>query len=101
MLPIMRVNGLNKFPKVSKGGWFLMMDHFIFDLFCKTIICLPKECSFAPLDMCCKLGKPDEVFSSLVVPLHMESFKLGLGFTHGVVGTKVQFEFLDEKSEVR
>ena len=60
---------------------------------------MPKECSFAPLDVCCKLGEPNEVFSSLVILLHMESFKLGLGFAYGIVGTEVQFKFLDEKSK--
>ena len=92
---------MNELPKVSEGGWILMMDHVVLDPFHKTIIHLPKECSFAPLDACCELGKLDEVFSSLVVLLHMESFKLGFGFTYGIVGTKVRFKFLDKKSEVR
>ena len=96
----MGINGLNEFPKVSEGGQFLMMDHVVFDPFCETIICLLKECSFAPLDMCCKLGKLEKVFSSLMVLLHLESFKLGFGFSYGVIGTEVQFELLDEKSKV-
>ena len=92
---------MNEFPKVGKGGWFIVMDHVVFDPFREIIISLPKECSFAPLDACCELSEPNEVFSSLVVLLHMESFKLGFGFGYGIIGIKVQFEFLDEKSEVR
>ena len=77
-----------------------MMDHVVFDPFCETIICLPKECSFAPLDACCKLGKLDKIFSSLMILLQTESFKLGFSFSYRIIGTKVQFKFLDKKSEV-
>ena len=96
----MGVDGLNEFPEASEGGWFVVMDHIILDPLHETIIHLPKECSFAPMDACCDLGELDKIFSSLVALLHMESFKLGFGFSYWVVGTEVQFEFLDEKSKV-
>ena len=97
----MGIDGLNEFPKVSKSGWFLMMDHVVFDPFCKTLIHLLKECSFTPLDAYCELSKLDKVCNSLMVLLHTESFRLSFGFSYGVIGTEVQFKFLDEKSEVR
>jgi len=52
------------------------------------------------MDACCKLGELDKIFSSLVALLHMESFKLRFGFSYGVVGTEIRFEFLDEEGEV-
>ena len=52
------------------------------------------------MDVCCELGELDKIFSSLVVLLHVESFKLGFSFSYWVIGTEVRFEFLDEKSEV-
>ena len=87
--PITGVDGLDEFPKVSEGGRFIVMDHIVFDPFCETIIRLPKERSFAPLDVCCKLSEPNEVFSGLVILLHMESFKFCFGFTYRIVGTEV------------
>ena len=77
---------MNEFPKVSEGGWFLMMVHVVFVPFCETIIHLPKERSFTPLDTSCELSELDKVFSSLVVLLHTESFKLSFGFAYGIVG---------------
>ena len=85
----MEVDGLNELPETSKGGQLIMMDHIILDPFRKTIICLLKECSFTPMDTCCELGELDKIFSSLVVLLHMESFKLRFGFSYWIVGTKV------------
>jgi len=98
--PVTQVDGLNELPETSEGGQFVVMDHIILDHFCETIIHLPKECSFAPMDVCCKLGELDKIFSSLVVLLHTESFKLRFGFSYWVVGTEVRFEFLDKKSKV-
>ena len=97
----MGVNSLNELPKASKSGQFLMMDHVSFDQYCETIVHLLKECSFAPLDTCCKLDKLDKIFSSLMILLDMESFKLGFSFFYGIIGTEVQFEFMDEKCKVR
>ena len=91
---------MNELPEACEGGRLIVMDHIVLDPFCETIICLPKECSFAPMDACCELGELDKIFSSLVVLLHMESFKLRFSFSYCVIGTEVQFEFLDEEGEV-
>ena len=80
---------MNELPEASEGGQLIVMDHIILDPFRETIIHLPKERSFTPMDACCKLGELDEIFSSLVVLLHMESFKLGFGFSYWIVGTEV------------
>ena len=65
MFPVTQVDSLNKLSEASEGGRLIVMDHIVPDPFHETIICLPKECSFTPMDACCELGELDKIFSSL------------------------------------
>ena len=44
LFPVSCVNSLNKFPEARKGVWLVVVDHFIFDMFGKSIVGLSVEC---------------------------------------------------------
>src|SRR5882724_5458676 len=78
-----------------------MVNHIIFDMLCKTIVCLPTKCCIAPPDTCGELLELDKVFHSLMVFVHTKLFGFGFGFSFRVESTKIGFKFLDEEFEVR
>jgi len=74
--------------------------HVIFDMFVESVVSLSVECRFTPLDVCGQLLEFDEVLHSLMILLHVKSFKFGFCFTDWIIGSEVGFEFLDEQLEI-
>ena len=97
----MGIDSLHEFPEPRKGCGLIMVDHSILDLFGKAVVSLPEECCFAPIDMGQELHELDEVFFSLMILLHMNSFEFGFGFSNRVESAEVGFQFFTKKVEVR
>ena len=83
-----------------EGGWLVMVNHIILDMFRESIVSLSQECCFTPLYMCGWLHKFNEVLCSLMILLHAKSLKFGFCFADGIVGPEIGLQLLNEESEI-
>ena len=90
-LPILGFDRLGEGMEFMEGVGIADMGNFILDVGWKFVIQLLAEGSITPLDMGSEAVDIDEVLHDVLVIMHAENFKVGLGFTFRVMGSKIIF----------
>ena len=90
-LPILGFDRLGEGMEFMEGVGIADMGNFILDVGWKFVIQLLAEGSITPLDMGSGAVDIDEVLHDVLVIMHAENFKVGLGFTFRVMGSKIIF----------
>ena len=88
-LPILGFDRLGEGMEFMEGVGIADMGNFILDVGWKFVIQLLAEGSITPLDMGSEAVDIDEVLHDVLVIMH--TFKVGLGFTFRVMGSKIIF----------
>ena len=90
-LPISGVDGLGEGTEFVKGVRFADAGNLILDAGWKSAIQLLVDGSIASLDIGSEVVEVNKVLHDVLVIMHLEIFKVGLGLTFRIVGSKVVF----------
>ena len=90
-LPISGVDGLGEGTEFMEGVRFANAGNLVLDAGWKSAIQLLVEGGITPLDMGGKVVEVNEVLHDVLVIMHLEVFKVGLGLTLRIVGSEVIF----------
>ena len=96
MFPVAGINRLDEGVESVKVVQFADSCNFVFDVAGKSVVELVAEGSVAPIDFEGELLKADNVFSSFLVIMHFEPFKLIFSIGFDVKRAKVGLEFRNE-----